>query len=442
MTLYIKDNIVALATPPGYGALAVVRISGGDLEPLFKKLASIKKPKPRHAYLSKIKSSKGKVIDSVLITLFKAPKSFTGEDVIEISCHGGTVVSALLIEELVLLGCRPALAGEFSKRAYLNGKIDLTQAESIDLIIKSSHPSDAKRGIMALEGATKAAINEIKDSLYFLLTTIEHELDFVEDEIDYMKSKEINIALEGVVKKLEKLVSKKHGIKKINKGVRACIVGPPNAGKSTLFNTILGYEKVVVSPEKGTTRDIVEAQIDIKNTPFVLIDTAGYWEGKNSLDRLGIKKTKEEIKNSDIVIVLDEKDPVNFSKLLDIPKSKPCVYAISKSELLNKDRNSKNEILLSSFKKTGVNKLLTHLSTLVLDGFLPENPYIISNRQAVLVERALISIKGGYKNLKNMDMVQLSSLLRLVLEDMDEIIGKTNNDKILNNIFNDFCVGK
>ena len=442
MSLYIKDNIVALATAPGYGALAVVRVSGSGLSSLFQKLASVKKIKPRYAYLSKIISSKGSVIDSALITFFRGPNSFTGEDVIEISCHGGQVVSELLIDELVFLGCRHALPGEFSKRAYLNGKIDLAQAESIDLIIKSSHPSDAKRGIMAFEGATKEAVNEIKDSLYFLLTTIEHELDFVEGEVDCIKNKEINDALKGAVKKLEKLVSKKYGTKKINKGIRACIVGPPNAGKSTLFNTILGYEKVVVSDEKGTTRDTVEAQIDIKNTPFILIDTAGYWEGKDSLDRLGIKKTKEEIKNSDIVIVLDEKDPVGFSKLLDVPKNRPCVYATSKSDLLNKHRASKNHVLLSSFQKTGIDELLTCLSTLVLDGFLPESPYITSNRQAALVEKALFSTKDAYKNLKNIDMVQLSSILRVILEDMDEIIGKINNDKILNSIFNDFCVGK
>ena len=442
MGLYIKDNIVALATPKGFGALAVVRVSGPALSLLFKKLTSIKKPLPRHAYFNKIKSSAGEIIDNVIITFFKAPHSFTGEDIIEISCHGGNVISSLLIDELILLGCRHAQPGEFSKRAYLNGKIDLTQAESIDLIIKASHSSQTKNGIMAFEGATKNAINKVKSLLYNLLLIIEHELDFTEDEISHTTQSQIKNKLKKSKNMLGDLIYSGIKATKAAGGIRTCIVGKPNAGKSTLFNTLLGYNRVVVSSEKGTTRDSIEAQIEISGILFTLIDTAGYWKGKDSLDKLGIEKTKEEIEKSDIIIVLDEKNPVSFSKKLNNIKEKPCLYVASKSDLGRIKSLTKNNISISSLKNKGLDVLLTSLSTLALDRFVPENAYITSNRQVVLLKKSLSSINEIYKNSESLDMAQLSSLLRFSIDEMDEIIGKTNNEDLLNKIFGSFCIGK
>ena len=442
MSFYIKDNIVALATPRGFGALAVVRVSGENLSSLFKKITSIDSPVPRHAYLKNIKSSAGEILDNSVVTLFRAPKSFTGEDIIEISCHGGNLVSSLIIDELVLLGCRHAQAGEFSRRAYLNGKIDLTQAESIDLIIKASHRSQLKSGIMGFEGKTKKSIITIKGLLYDLLSIIEHELDFTEEEIGHTTLSQIKNKLKKVDKMLGGLVSGGLSNRGAFGGIRACIVGKPNAGKSTLFNSLLGYDKVIVSSEKGTTRDSVEAEIEVGEVLFKLIDTAGYWKGKDSLDRLGIEKTKQEVEKSDIVIILDEKDPFEFAKRLKNIDKKPCLYVTSKSELIkNRDLNKKS-IALSSLKNTGIDSLLTALLTEALGKFVPENSYITSVRQAVLLKKSLILVSKASESLEEIDMVQLSSLLRSSIDEMEDILGKTNNEEVLNKIFGSFCVGK
>ena len=442
MGFYIKDNIVALATPRGFGALAIVRVSGENLSFLFKKLTSIDSPLPRHAYLKNIKSSAGEVLDSSIITLFRAPKSFTGEDIIEISCHGGNLVSSLIIDELVLLGCRHAQAGEFSRRAYLNGKIDLTQAESIDLIIKASHRSQLKSGIMGFEGKTKKSIITIKGLLYDLLSIIEHELDFTEEEISHTTLSQIKNQLKKADKMLGGLVSGGLSNRGAFGGIRTCIVGKPNAGKSTLFNSLLGYDKVIVSSEKGTTRDSVEAEIEIGEVLFKLIDTAGYWKGKDSLDRLGIEKTKQEVEKSDIVIILDEKDPFEFAKRLKNIDKKPCLYVTSKSELIKNKYLNKKSIALSSLKNTGIDSLLTALLTEALGGFVPENSYITSVRQAVLLKKSLFLVSKASETLEEIDMAQLSSLLRSSIDEMEDILGKTNNEAVLNKIFGSFCVGK
>ena len=213
---YIKDNIVALATPIGFGALAVIRVSGQSLNTLFSKVTKYKNPKPRYAYFKKFYSSEEDVLDNVLITYFKGPQSYTGEDVIEISCHGGSIISSLIIEELVLLGCRHAEPGEFSKRAYLNGKINLTQAESIDLIIRSTHKNQAKNGLLSFEGGIKEDLVKVESTIYNLLEIIEHELDFTDDEITHTSQEDINKSLKNILKLFTSLIRGGGHLNKIN----------------------------------------------------------------------------------------------------------------------------------------------------------------------------------------------------------------------------------
>ena len=442
MGLYLRDDIVALATPKGFGALAIVRVSGSSLKSLFKKIAQVRAPVSRHAYYKKFKSEKGDVIDNVVITLFSSPKSFTGEDIIEICCHGGDVISALIIDELVMMGCRHANAGEFSKRAYLNGKISLAQAESIDFMIKSTNKIQARNGIMSFEGGIKKDINRIKKTIYKILEIVEHELDFTEDEITHTTEQEIKLKLESVKESLELLIFSGAHLNRYSGGVRVCIAGKPNAGKSTLFNKILGYDRVLVSSEKGTTRDSVEAEIIISSVIFTLIDTAGYWKGKDALDRLGIEKTMNEIEKSDIIIYLDENNPHLFSKNFSEFKNKPSLYVKSKSDLSKNNKKIKNEINVSSKNGEGVDDVLTSLSTLALSRFMPENSHITSTRQVALLKKANTTINNTINTLDAIDMVQLSSLLRACLDDMEDIVGKVNNDKVLNSLFAGFCVGK
>ncbi len=442
MGLYVKDKIVALATPKGFGALAVVRVSGQSLKTLFTKVTKHKSPKPRYAYFKNFFSSDGSVLDNVLITYFKGPQSYTGEDVIEISCHGGSIISSMIIEELILLGCRHAEPGEFSRRAYLNGKINMAQAESIDLIIRASHKNQAKNGMLSFEGGIKEDIIKVESSIYNLLEIIEHELDFTDDEITHTTQDDINKSLKNILNLFTSLIKSGGHLNKINGGLRVCIVGEPNVGKSSLFNSILGYDKVVVSDQKGTTRDSIEAQLVVGGFLFTLIDTAGYWAGKDDLDRLGIEKTVEEIKACDIAIILDDKDPESFRKKIPEIENKKIIKVISKADIQKKIKKISGVFIVSSKDNFGIDQLLTHLSTVASDNFFPENSHITSFRQLTLIKKARLSILELIDSASDLDMVQISSSLRNCLDNVGEILGKTDNEKVLNKIFEGFCVGK
>ena len=442
MSLYVKDKIVALATPKGFGALAVVRVSGQSLKKLFTKVTKHKSPKPRYAYFKKFFSSDGSILDNVLITFFKGPQSYTGEDVIEISCHGGSIISSMIIEELILLGCRHADPGEFSRRAYLNGKINITQAESIDLIIRASHKNQAKNGMLGFEGGIKEDLIRVESAIYSLLEIIEHELDFTDDEITHTTQDDMKKSLKNILNLFDSLIRSGGHLNKINGGLRVCIVGEPNVGKSSLFNTILGYDKVVVSDQKGTTRDSIEAQLVVGGFLFTLIDTAGYWAGKDDLDRLGIEKTVEEIKACDIAIILDDKDPESFRKKLPEIENKKIIKVISKADIQKNIKNNNGVFVVSSKENFGIEQLLTHLSTVASDNFFPENSHITSFRQLSLIKKARLSILELIDSASDLDMVQISSSLRDCLDNIGEIVGKTDNEKVLNKIFKGFCVGK
>ena len=439
---YIKDNIVALATPLGFGALAVIRVSGQSLNTLFNKVTGYKNPKPRYAYFKKFYSSDGDVLDNVLITYFKGPQSYTGEDVIEISCHGGSIISSMIIDELVIAGCRHAEPGEFSRRAYLNGKINITQAESIDLIIRSTHKNQAKNGMLSFEGGIKEDLIKVESAIYSLLEIIEHELDFTDEEITHTTKEEMNSSLKNILKLFTSLMKGGGHLNKINGGLRVCIVGQPNVGKSSLFNSILGYDKVVVSDQKGTTRDSIEAQLVVGELLFTLIDTAGYWEGKDDLDRLGIEKTIEVVKTCDIAIILDDKNPASFRMRIPEIENKTIINVISKADINKKIKKSEDALIVSSKKGVGIDELLTHLSTIASNNFFPENSHITSFRQLALIKKARMSVLELIDCGSALDMVQISSSLRNCLDNIGEIVGKADNEKVLNKIFQGFCVGK
>ncbi len=439
---YIKDNIVALATPIGFGALAVIRVSGQSLNTLFNKVTGYKNPKPRYAYFKKFYSSDGDVLDNVLITYFKGPQSYTGEDVIEISCHGGSIISSMIIEELVIAGCRHAEPGEFSRRAYLNGKINITQAESIDLIIRSTHKNQAKNGMLSFEGGIKEDLIKVESAIYSLLEIIEHELDFTDEEITHTTQEEMNNSLNNILKLFTSLMKSGGHLNKINGGLRVCIVGQPNVGKSSLFNSILGYDKVVVSDQRGTTRDSIEAQLVVGEFLFTLIDTAGYWEGKDDLDRLGIEKTIEVVKTCDIAIILDDKNPESFQMKIPEIENKKIINVISKADINKKIKKGEDALIVSSKKGVGIDELLTHLSTIASNNFFPENSHITSFRQLALIKKARMSVLELIDCASALDMVQISSSLRNCLDIIGEIVGKTDNEKVLNKIFQGFCVGK
>ena len=439
MSLYEKDSIVALATPRGIGALAVIRVSGASLSSLFTKLTSVKNIKQRYAYYKKIFSSSGEVLDNSLIIFFKGPSSFTGEDVIEISCHGGEVVSKKIIHQLIDYGCRASEPGEFSKRAFMNGKIDLVEAESINGIIHSKSFLEAKNSLMSLGGQTQKNLTDIKNSLVDLLMIVEHELDFVEEEISLLSNNKIQQTLKNAVFSLKKIINGSLVGKKIGTGFRVVLVGPPNAGKSSLFNSLLGYNRAIVSSVKGTTRDVVEAFVEVGGYPVVLADTAGHHSTSDLLDLKGVKKTEEEIGRADIVVVVDEKNPELFIEPFKI-KNKPVIMVVSKKDSAKKGVSKKIET--SSLKNKNIDSLLTELSTTIKNSFFNNEAFFAPERQVVLLKKALAVLEGLLGGSEDMDVVVFSSSLRSCINDLKEVFGEVYNEDILNSIFKGFCVGK
>ena len=439
MSLYEKDSIVALATPRGIGAIAVIRVSGDSLSDLFFKLTNIKKIKPRYAYYKDILSSSGDVLDHSLVVFFRGPSSFTGEDVIEISCHGGEVVSKKIIDQIISYGCRPAEPGEFSKRAFMNGKFDLTEAEAINSIIHSRSSLEAKNSLMSLEGKAQQGLKKTKKELTSLLTIVEHELDFVEEEIDFLSNKKIKDTLSSAIVSLEKIVKGSLIGKKVGTGFRVVLVGVPNAGKSSLFNSILGYNKAIVSKTRGTTRDVVEAFVEVGDYPVVLCDTAGYHRAKSKLDIEGVKKTEEAIDRADIVVVVDEKNPDSFIRPFKI-KNKPIIRVVSKIDLSKKGGGP--YIGVSALKNINIDFLLTELSTLIKSSFFDERAFFASERQVVLLEGSLEGLKSLLDCVGEVDMVELSSVLRRSIVGLEEVFGEIYNEDVLNAVFKGFCVGK
>ena len=441
MSLYEKDSIVALATPRGIGAISVIRVSGESLSSLFLKLTKTKRVRPRHVYYKKIFSSSGDVLDNSLIVFFKGPHSFTGEDVIEISCHGGEVVFKKIMNQIIYYGCRQADPGEFSKRAFMNGKIDLTEAEAINGLIHSRSSLEANNGLMSLGGKTQKDLKITKKELTNLLTVVEHELDFVEEEIDFLSNKKIISILESAIFSLEKIIKGSLVGKKIATGFRVVLVGVPNAGKSSLFNSILGYNKAIVSSTKGTTRDVVEAFVEVGGFPVILSDTAGHYKAKKSLDLEGVKKTEEAINGADVIVSIDEKDPGAFIGRFNI-KNKPLINVLSKTDLSKPKPVKGSFIGVSSLKNKNIDVLLTGLSTVIKESFFDHGALFASERQIVLLEKSLEALRSLLASSGEIDVVSFSSVLRRSFEGLQEVFGEIYNEDVLNEIFKGFCVGK
>ena len=288
MSICSSENIVALATPPGLGALAIVRLSGSNLYSMYRDF-SHKNPINRRAVFSKIYHPiSKKLLDEAVITYFKSPNSFTGEDVIEITCHGGAVVSRSIIMAALDSGMRNADPGEFSFRAFLNGKIDLLQAEAISSLISSKSTLSADVSLQHLLGRVSTILSEIKEDALNMLSIIENELDFSEDELDLTSYDDIRIKVVNIKQKLvDILKSSTFGLESLA-GFRVVLLGKPNSGKSSLFNAILGFDRAIVSSTPGTTRDTVESYFELEGISVCLVDTAGLWESQESLDLLGV----------------------------------------------------------------------------------------------------------------------------------------------------------
>ncbi|RMD47669.1 MAG: tRNA uridine-5-carboxymethylaminomethyl(34) synthesis GTPase MnmE, partial [Aquificota bacterium] len=338
-----KDTIVANATPLTASAVSIIRISGKDALNIGKSIFSKKEDiKPRKAYFGKFIDENGEIIDEGLFLYFKAPKSFTGEDVVEIQVHGSVPVVKKIIKEAIKKGARFAQPGEFTKRAFLNGKIDLTQAEAIAQLIEAKSEKASKAAVNLLEGKLSKEIKFLKEKLININMLIEAELNFPED-VEEIEETVIKKDLKEVIDKIKQLLSTYKKGKLIREGIKLAIVGRPNVGKSSLFNSLMGYERAIVSDIQGTTRDFIEESFTLNGIPVRLIDTAGIRESKDEIEKIGIQKTKEKIEEADIILfVFDVSKGLTEEdlKIYEEVKYKKPIVVGNKSDLIL-DKNQK-----------------------------------------------------------------------------------------------------
>lgn len=440
-----KDNIVALATTPGKSALNVVRCSGSGCLELYYHLTKLKKPPTPNMSCLKSVYNKDSIIDELMLTFFAAPKSFTGENVLELSSHGGLIIAKKLISTIESFGFRQAMPGEFSYRAFLNGKIDLIQAEAISTIVDSNKNLDVLYSINNLKGSLSSPIKKILQECENVLAYMEHEMDFNENEIAFTRLSEYKKNFNKLEKKASKIIYASF-LAKENKGnITISLAGKTNAGKSSLFNKLIGYERSIVTEQEGTTRDTVEASLIIGGQDISLIDTAGIRKTKNVIEKKGISRTYDAINRSDLVLFVDQEDPIKESKKYSkILKNKEILFIKSKDD--TKTTKTKGIISTSSKKEGGTSLLFTELLTFIKkhgDSFSSKYMFLINSRQRASLVSFVEEIKRGSVALtKTKDLVIASSYLRGAHDNLASLLHGGDKNSTINKIFKGFCVGK
>ncbi len=446
-----KDTIVANATPLIPSAVGIIRISGEKSLDIGRKLFSLpEKVEERKAYYGKIKDREGNVIDEGLLIYFKAPRSFTGEDIVEIYPHGSVPVIKKIIEESIYFGARFAEPGEFTKRAFLNGKIDLTQAEAIAELIEAKTEKASKAALNILEGKLSEKINLLKNALLELESLIEAELNFPED-VEEIPQEEIKKRLEDVLKHIQKLLKTYKKGEIVREGIKLAIVGKPNVGKSSLFNALVGYERAIVSEYRGTTRDFIEEVVSIKGIPVKLLDTAGIRETQDKIEKIGIQKAIEKIEEADIILfVFDAAEGITQEDLeiYEKIKDKNPIIVGNKSDLvLDKSAKKyyfKDIIFVSSKTLENISQLEEKIfQTLGLLEEKEEEIFINLRhynklKQAERIIKHLLLNLDTYNHQREILMLDIREAEKF----LEEITGEITTEDILGNIFSRFCIGK
>ncbi len=398
----------------------------------------------------------GNIVDEVLVSYFKAPKSYTTENMCEINSHGGNIVVKKILELCLKNGADLAEPGEFTKRAFLNGRIDLLQAESVIDVINAKSEREAKTGIKQLEGFLSKKIAEIKQEIMDVMVNIEVDIDYPEYDVEEVTNKQISEMLDSVQSKLEKLEKSFDNGKIIKEGIKTVIVGRPNAGKSSLLNAILKEDRAIVTQYEGTTRDTIEEFVTVNGIPLKLIDTAGIREAKDEVEKIGIEKSREMTKEADLVIaIFDASEELTKEDLeiLDLIKDKKTIIILNKNDLEQKiDENderlrkvSSSIIKISALNKTGIEDIYDEISKLFnLNEINLDQEVVITNiRHKNLIDKAIDSVKKAKETMEQkMPSDIIAIFIKDILEDLGNITGEVVTDDIIDEIFSKFCLGK
>ncbi|WP_413512911.1 tRNA uridine-5-carboxymethylaminomethyl(34) synthesis GTPase MnmE [Myroides odoratus] len=463
--MILQDTIVALATPSGAGAIAIIRVSGKEaialVHGIFKSIKNkdLTKQKTHTLHLGHVVDGE-RILDQVLISVFKGPNSYTGEDTIEISCHGSTFIQQQIIQLCLRKGAKMAQPGEFTMRAFLNGKLDLSQAEAVADLIASDNEASHQIAMQQMRGGFSNEIALLREQLLNFASLIELELDFSEEDVEFADRTQFRELIERIGFVLKRLLDSFAVGNVIKNGIPVAIVGEPNVGKSTLLNALLNEERAIVSDIAGTTRDTIEDELVIDGIGFRFIDTAGIRETKDVVESIGIQKTFEKMEAAQVVIYLIdggqvtlqsiEQLTVELERLKNKYPLKPLLVVCNKQDLLSEEQialfQSKidNLMLMSAKTNIGIDELKQRLLSFVNTGALRNNETIVTNtRHYDSLLKALEEIekvKWGLQTNLSADLMAID--IRQALYYFGEITGQVTNDELLGNIFANFCIGK
>ena len=458
-----NDNILALASPPGIGAISLIRISGPEsisiVDNIFDgiekiKLADIEENKVQLGYIMDNK----RTIDKVLVTVFRNPKSYTGEDLVEISCHGSIFIQESIIQLLLNFDCRVAKPGEFTMRSFLNGKMDLSQAESVADLISSNSEASHKLAMNQMRGGFKSDINDLRTKLVNFASLIELELDFSQEDVEFANMKELNKLLNEISSSLKKLIDSFKTGNVIKNGVPIAIVGEPNTGKSTLLNSLLNEDRAIVSSIAGTTRDTIEDQINLNGVNCRFIDTAGIRSTDDEIESIGIERTFKKMAESEVIVfmidysVLDE-NKVNYyvdylNKIEDKFPNTKLITVLNKNDVKSNisvsDLDKFKPIKISAKNKQNIesltNEIRIYINSLTrqIDNSTITNSrhYDLLNKTHDEIHKVKISIS------KNISSDLLAIDIKQAIYFLGELTGEISNNEVLGNIFSKFCIGK
>ena len=458
-----NDNILALASPPGIGAISLIRISGPDsisiVDNIFDgiekiKLADLEENKVQLGYIMDNK----RTIDKVLVTVFRNPKSYTGEDLVEISCHGSIFIQESIIQLLLNFDCRVAKPGEFTMRSFLNGKMDLSQAESVADLISSNSEASHKLAMNQMRGGFKSDINDLRTKLVNFASLIELELDFSQEDVEFANLKELNKLLNEISSSLKKLIDSFKTGNVIKNGIPIAIVGEPNTGKSTLLNSLLNEDRAIVSSIAGTTRDTIEDQINLNGVNCRFIDTAGIRSTDDEIESIGIERTFKKMAESEVIVfmidysVLDE-NKINYyvdylNKIEDKFPNTKLITVLNKNDVKSNisvsDLDKFNPIKISAKNKQNIESLTNEIRIYInnltrqIDNSTITNSrhYDLLNKTYHEIHKVKISIS------KNISSDLLAIDIKQAIYFLGELTGEISNNEVLGNIFSKFCIGK
>lgn len=447
------STITAISTPIGVGGISVIRLSGKDAlkisSKVFLPMGKVEKIEPRKMYLGKFSAENFN--EKCMMVWFKAPHSYTGEDVVEFQCHGGTVIAKGVLDALLNNGATLAGPGEFTKRAFVNGKLTLDEAEGVMDMINAESESEVRAGYNLMQGALSKEINELQEKLTKMIAKIEVVLDYPENDYEEQTTNEVVEELDSIKDKLNNILNTSTTGQIVKNGSKVLILGKPNVGKSSLLNAILNFDRAIVTSIKGTTRDILEETYTYKGVKFVLTDTAGLHNANDEVEKIGIEKAKQAVNYADVILlVLDSTAPLTDEdkEILKFADNKNTIVVKNKSDLGStldlKEYNFSRVIEVSALKKKGVEDLKQTIYDLVIDENIVNSNLMITNARHIEAIKKAISYIDEANNGINLGVTLdvISIDLKNLWLALGEITGNNNNEEIINEIFTGFCVGK